>query len=406
MGDGAQTLTWYDIATNTAVVLGETCGGACGPHLDATGQKLVYESWGTDLGGEQSVALHFVSFDNDVPTTTIFGQGQWPSIDADGSLVSGVTNNGAFVWNSSTQAVISLPSGPEAQDVMSPDGSTVAVDSVIDQGQADQISEYSATTGALIRTYLPGTLVSIDGLSDDGNEGVGASGNFVYINFADDTMQSIANSWDQECGGGGYSAIAISADGITVAFGSLANKLVPDSAGGSLGYFTYDPSTEQVTNQSGTFSGPPPSGDCPSVAMTSSANQIYFVNYSVPPPGTTDAASVSRGPEQLVSSGGQAITSPNSATATLGQSFSFQVTTSGPPYPAIKEKGKLPAGLSFQVQGQGRARISGKPRNISGFFTLTLTATYSGKNKDTVPQSFLLTVNRDAYVERTSLSPS
>jgi hypothetical protein len=88
-----------------------------------------------------------------------------------------------------------------------------------------------------------------------------------------------------------------------------------------------------------------------------------------------------------------AISSPNSATATLGSPFSFTVTTTGNPVPTISEKGALPKKLTFTDNGNGTATISGKPKT-AGTYHLTIKATFgSGTSKDTVTQSFTLTVD-------------
>jgi hypothetical protein len=56
-----------------------------------------------------------------------------------------------------------------------------------------------------------------------------------------------------------------------------------------------------------------------------------------------------------------AFVSRPSVTATVGHELSFTVATSGYPYPSITHSA-LPAGLSWANEGDGKARISGKPR--------------------------------------------
>jgi hypothetical protein len=94
----------------------------------------------------------------------------------------------------------------------------------------------------------------------------------------------------------------------------------------------------------------------------------------------------------------RAITSLDSATATVGTPFSFAVTTSGTPDPSITEKGKLPKHLSFINEKNGIATISGtveKPRSGPPVvYNLTITATFGkGKSKGVVYQLFTLTVD-------------
>ena len=84
-------------------------------------------------------------------------------------------------------------------------------------------------------------------------------------------------------------------------------------------------------------------------------------------------------------------------TVVVGSPFTFTVTTTGPPVPKIKERGKLPKGVKF-YKGTGTASISGTPvsskhKTAVGTYSLTFTATFGkGKAKDVVTQLFTLTV--------------
>ena len=85
-----------------------------------------------------------------------------------------------------------------------------------------------------------------------------------------------------------------------------------------------------------------------------------------------------------------AITSSTSATAIVGTPFSFTVTTTGVPVPALTESGALPSGLTFIDNGNGTATIAGTPATGSGaIYPITITATGTG----TASQQFTLTVN-------------
>jgi predicted outer membrane repeat protein len=87
------------------------------------------------------------------------------------------------------------------------------------------------------------------------------------------------------------------------------------------------------------------------------------------------------------------ITSPNNATATVGSTFSFAVTTTGNPVPTVTEKGALPKKLTFTDNGNGTATITGKPK-MTGVYHLTIVATFGkGTNKYVVSQAFTLTIN-------------
>ena len=70
--------------------------------------------------------------------------------------------------------------------------------------------------------------------------------------------------------------------------------------------------------------------------------------------------------ETLTENVAPAITSSNSATAIVGTPFSFTVTTTGAPTPALTESGALPAGLTFTDNGDGTATIAGTAAAGSG----------------------------------------
>lgn len=74
----------------------------------------------------------------------------------------------------------------------------------------------------------------------------------------------------------------------------------------------------------------------------------------------------------------ETITSPSSATATVGQLFSFTVTTSGTSVPILTEDGTLPKHIRFVDNGNGSATFSGTPDEV-GVYDLTITAAF-GRN--------------------------
>jgi hypothetical protein len=84
-----------------------------------------------------------------------------------------------------------------------------------------------------------------------------------------------------------------------------------------------------------------------------------------------------------------AITSPASATATVGTAFSLTVTTTGYPNPTLSRTGTLPAGLTFTANSNGTATISGTPTK-AGSYTETITAANGVSPNAT--QSLVITV--------------
>jgi hypothetical protein len=67
------------------------------------------------------------------------------------------------------------------------------------------------------------------------------------------------------------------------------------------------------------------------------------------------------------------ISAASSASATVGQSFSFTASASGQPTPSVTVSGALPSGLSFTAGSNGTATISGTP-SAAGSFTVDLDA--------------------------------
>ena len=67
------------------------------------------------------------------------------------------------------------------------------------------------------------------------------------------------------------------------------------------------------------------------------------------------------------------ITSASSASGSADTPFSFVITTTGSPIPALAEFGALPVGLTFVDNGNGTATISGTP-TVTGTFNVTLSA--------------------------------
>jgi hypothetical protein len=94
-------------------------------------------------------------------------------------------------------------------------------------------------------------------------------------------------------------------------------------------------------------------------------------------------------PVVLTENTAPAITSASSASSNVGAAFSFTVTTTGEPAPALTETGALPTGLTFKDNGNGTATIAGTPAaGTGGSYPITITATNA---TGSVNQSFTLT---------------
>ena len=153
---------------------------------------------------------------------------------------------------------------------------------------------------------------------------------------------------------------------------------VTATGGGSGNPVTFSSATPSVCSVTGatvTFTG---AGMC-GVLADQAGNGSYFAA-----PETQQNVSV--GP------GIPAITSPNSASGTVGTPFSFMVTTTGIPTPSVTEKGRLQKQLRFTDNQDGSATISGTPEK-AGVAHLAIKASYGkGKSKSVVTQAFTLTV--------------
>jgi len=290
-GYGSETLAlhWYDQQTGNDVIVGAISGTDEG-RISADGHHIVFTEWGSDPLGKgllpQTVYEATIDDTGNVTYTQISpaegADSGLPSVNADGTLVAYATSaspGGDYVWSSATDESLPIPGLSDTPMVLSSDGTTVVATS----GPGD--TEYSAATGEPIRTLTGGG--NVENLSANGDYGVGFTGGKAgeagdaYFNFLTGVTHVIPNTEEGSCGPSN-SALAVSADGQNVAFGSLSSALVPDPSGGSLGYFSYDPTTEQVVNQSGTFAGIPPREDCPSVAITGDGQTMFFVGYNEP----------------------------------------------------------------------------------------------------------------------------
>jgi len=166
---------------------------------------------------------------------------------------------------------------------------------------------------------------------------------------------------------------------------------VSATGGGSGNPVTFQSDTSSVCTVSGSTVSFVGVGTC-TVEADQAGNADYLAG--------SKTQSFSVGPS-LGPCGNRAITrcftSPNSAHATVGRSFSFRVTTAGTPAPKITKKGKLPKGVKF-FKGTGSASLGGTPtstkhKSAAGSFRVTFTATYgTGKTKQKVTQNFTLTV--------------
>jgi hypothetical protein len=97
----------------------------------------------------------------------------------------------------------------------------------------------------------------------------------------------------------------------------------------------------------------------------------------------------------LIVSETSAITSDNHYTLNVRDALDFTITTTGVPTPSITESGSLPAGVTFNDNGDGTATLTGQPAaNTAGAYLLTFTADNGIDAPAT--QEFVLTVTNNA----------
>ena len=100
------------------------------------------------------------------------------------------------------------------------------------------------------------------------------------------------------------------------------------------------------------------------------------------------SASAPNATETLNENVAPAIISADAATSIVGAPFSFTVSTTGEPAPAMTESGALPGGLTFTDNGNGTATIAGTATTgTGGSYPITITAMSTA---GTITQSFTL----------------
>jgi hypothetical protein len=132
-------------------------------------------------------------------------------------------------------------------------------------------------------------------------------------------------------------------------------------------------------NGTATISGTPASGTASAYPVTMTATNSS---------GSTATLSLTI---TVTTASAPMITSASTADFSVGQAGSVAITTTGSPAPAITESGALPAGLSFAVNGNGTALISGTPATTG---TTGITITASNGISPNATQSFTIVVGR------------
>jgi len=208
------------------------------------------------------------------------------SMSGDANWVAWTANDGDFYENMTTDAVTQVNDFAGANDtssaILSNDGSTITVSGNATSTGAQAIEQYSTSTNAQVGNTISG-MYNVTATSADGSYGTGFAGGktpgIIYAKFTTGKVSVIPNTYDGQCtGNADLDFAAISGDGQTVSFGSLASGLPSDPDNGSLGYYGYYPGSGDVVNESGDFSHQLDYTDCPSTAVTQDGNSMYFTS--------------------------------------------------------------------------------------------------------------------------------
>ena len=124
------------------------------------------------------------------------------------------------------------------------------------------------------------------------------------------------------------------------------------------------------------------------IAGTAATTGIYTLSVAVTSAGYNNLETAT-----LTVASRPLITSANTASGVAGRAFTFNVTTSGFPAPAITMAGALPAGITLVDHGNGTATIAGTAPDEQGgrTYPITLSATNAVGTAD---QSFTLALDR------------
>jgi hypothetical protein len=277
------------------------------------------------------------------------------------------TNGGDSIGRITTAGVITNHSDPTISD---PDGITTGPDGALWFTNSGNNSIGRITTAGAVSNYTSPSISSPDGIT------TGPDGALWFTNYGNASIGRITT-------GDGSASQAISFTSVPPSNAMVGGPgyAVSATGGGSGNPVTLsvDPSAAAVCSLSGSVVAFVGAGTC-----IIDANQAGSAEYSAAP---LAQQRFSVHPEP------PAITSVDGATATVGVPFSFTVTTTGNPAPAITERGTLPRHLRFASLHNGTATVSGTPAR-AGVYDLTIRAVAGrGKTKSVVTQPFTLTVN-------------
>ena len=250
-----------------------------------------------------------------------------------------------------------------------PDGIAAGPDGALWFTNYDGNSIGRITTAGVVTTYTGEGISEPDGIT------AGPDGAMWFTNYGNNSIGRITTGPSSKA-----QAITFTsqAPGAAVVGGPAYAVAATGGASGNPVTLTIDPSAASVCSMAGSLVDFIGAGRC-----VIDANQAGSASYRAAPP-VQQRFSVRPAPPT--------ITSADGVTTTVGTAFSFPVTATGTPAPAIGKLGALPKGVSFAHGTKGSATIAGTPRK-AGIYRLTITArSGSGQASSRVTQAFTLTV--------------
>jgi Putative Ig domain len=338
-------------------------------------------------------------------TVTVSGDGDYSTSNAAAAdsvgvwnwtaSYSGDSNNSSASSSCGSESVTVTGSGPTLSTTPSAGGT---YDSAVLNDSAT-LSGGSSPTGSIIFDLYSPSQSNCTG-TPAYTDSVPVSGNGTY-STNNTSPANAAGTWNWTASYGGDS----NNSGASSSCGS--ESVTVTKATQSITFTSTAPSNAQVGGPTYTVTATASSGLTVSFSIDSSATSVCSISGSTVSfkaagtckidanqAGNSDYQAASEASQSFsVTSSGPAITSADHATATVGSSFSFEVTTSGTPTPKLKKKGALPKGLTFTDNGNGTGTISGTAAYKTGkVYSLTIEATFgTGKTKQVITQAFTLT---------------
>jgi hypothetical protein len=352
-------------------------------------------------------------------TTTSFISSAEVTIGPSGSVDDSVTVQGGLAGGSPTGTVVfylchtsttqTVTPGPCAASGTPEDTGEQLLTGMGDSSSATSASVMPASTGTWCFSAVYGGNASYQGSSDNTSSSNRDTNECVLVNSAPSTTASFVSTAHITLGQGGSVTDSVTVTGNSVGgapTGTVSFYVCGPGSSVALCTSTSRPEGAPTLASSGTDTSVATSTSfVPGSAGTWCFAAVYAPSAGANYTGSSDNQSGSPDTNECFNATipPDAITSSNHATATLGQTFTFPVTTSGAyqvpnsgaPIPKIKKKGRMPRGIRLIDNHNGTATMTGIAKGKkTGVYSFTIEAIFGkGKTKVVATQAFTLTVN-------------